>query len=876
MQRHPLPDGGSITVAFDGVTPVITIDTAPAVVQQPTPALFNLWMPRGFAVFPCWGDATGGVGLPVIEAASSSTYDSVNLAPGVAKARWTPGGACGDVLVSPDVKAGYAINTRDIAVPLLYDATKGPVFRWPGDGMFDARKPDGAWTSYRLERVLPVDNYGDESAAEAIDLFEQVNAARAAAGAQSAELPTRGAYRPAKTMTSIMQAAGSTDATSAGYPATYADPSDRLAKDGYRALRLGQSFSAWSRSDNLMGVELRHLGGVADAIATWEADGTAGPALVDDYGASPVLDTGARGGYLCAALNNRDRWLQAGNQCWIPADPGLPPLSWMGFASLNLAWETFPAVYDPGSTSEPIIPSGSFTDTNGDCWLNYARTTTAAASSAEPAMSRHIFCRGRAIATTPRGGLVWGACAQSVVLEQGTVDRLIAIVHHPEDQGAATDGPVRYLRVWWADIPRRNHLRLDPQLPIAGEDASDAWGWRGGDLVDLGLLPAPGSGFQASAGVNSLKYASQWRFHPHGVNAICLRDYGAQADYQLSAIGNVVSLDSNHVRAVELTFDCTPTGVTTSMQAHGYAGGQAGAPAFIPGGKPPLSGDTLLISPDSPAPIYDTGTYPLAVDYAADGSIRYAYSVTLISSWAALDTGTAQHLSYTYVGTGSAAAATLAGLEQPILHGVNFKTPAQNFQPVTVLVLDVNRGAFAALGMQPRFQVDTSQLTSMDGPEGGYGGPVASTTPTSVSCPVFTADPVDGVRLARSGQVLDESWYPNPDGALWFAAARCGKPSDPRQVTLYRAVSHSVQGFHAERFGEHVVGYQVSPMPGAALVAGSLPSDATCGCEMTVAALAGGVSLHLLTHAELSPRGGVAAASVPLPACDWLAYAKVL
>lgn len=878
-------DGTILEVSFDGTTPTATLWPGPESVNAQKYPPANLWLPRGFVIYPAWSDAPFGVGLPIIADSSVGPYDPTNTAPGMDRTRWTVGGPCGEVLLSPDKNAAYPLSPLFVTVPLLFHPQLGPVLQWQGDGMMDMRDPDGTWSPYRLEHEPPVQHYADESVPDMQALFEAVNAYRQTNGAHVLQLPIRGYEHPGQVMSSIMLTAGSTDPTNPNYPSTYDTPANRLAKEGYAALRLGQSFTSWTRSDNLLGVELRAAGSVSGAMAQWEADTTDQPALIADYGPSGTCDAGVRGGFVCASLLDRDRWIEAGNQCWYPGDSDLPILSWMGFASLNLAWETFPASYDPTSSSEPIVPANVFTLTNGDCWLTYPRSTSPTPSDYEPAMSRHLFCRGRAIAQSPRGGLVWGACTQVVdgVTDPSdssqtiTVDRLIALVHHPEDQPTdLTQGMTRYLRVWWCDLPRRGQLRADPQEPIVGEDSSDPWGWKGGDRIDLGNMSAPSSGFTATGSPNSLKYASQWRFAPDGSRAICLRDYGAQADYAVSVIGNKATLETNNARPVELFFTCTPTDVLTSVTYHDYPGGQTQTPKLLADGKPPLTGDILQIGGVVPAPLYDLGAYPLAVDYSANGGLLYAYSVTLLSSWVAMDTGTAEHLAYAYVGQGSASAAFLSDLTYPSFMGVNFKTPNQNFEPVLQSVLDVRQGAYLGMGYLPRFQVDTANLTTMNGPAGGFSGPVAPSTPTNPPCNLFTTDLVDGVRLWRQGTQLEERWFPNPDGCLWQVAARCHKSTDPEQVSLTHAISHSVQGFHVERFGQFLLSYQVSPMPAAVLVADSNPSDSSCGCQLTVTELAGSVTFHWMRANELNPRGGAAHASVTLPSSDWLIYAKVL
>ena len=868
-REHHLNDGSIVEVSFDGTTPIATIHPAPPAEPTGSQPPVNFWMPRGFVVLPAWGDAPFGIGLPVVPDAGGGPYDPINTAPGMAKERWTVGGVCGEVLLSPDLRAGYPVSPVVVTVPLLFHPTRGPVMHWQGKGMLDAREPDGAWLPYRIELEPPAQHYADESPATMVALFEAINDARTTALKPALNLPPRGYYHPGQVMCSIMQAAGTTDATSASYPPTYLTPHDRLTKDGYAALMEDRAFTGWDRTDGLLGAELRAAGSVASAMATWGGDPGDAAALVADYQLGATLDAGERGGFLCASIESRDRWIQAGNQSWQSSDPALPPLSWFGFASLNLAWETNPARYDPDSTTQPIIPRVAFTTANGDCWMTYPRSATDDPALKEPAMSRHVFARGRAIALAPRGGLVWAAALANVALETGSVDRLIALVHHAEDQGSAVSGQVRYLRVWWCDIPPRGQLRADPQSVICGEDLADPWGWRGGELFDLGVMPDPPSGFVASAGVNSLKYASQWRFAPDGSRAVCLRDYGAQADYQSDAIGNLEALFTNHSRTVELVFGLLSDELVTNVTFHGYTPSQDAAPLLLPDDKPPLTTDELVAIGGGTAALYDAGAYPVAVDYDDQNFLIYAFQVTLFTSaFIGEETGFARQLSYQYLGIGSASAGRLSDLTGRALCGVSFKTPSQDMELTVAAVIDVRQAAFTASGMRPRFAADIAHLPG--------DASVQPADPTGVACNYFTAAPVNGVRLFHNGALVDERWYGNPDGALWWPVARCSKTGDSLQVSLPPAISANVQGYYAARFGQFVLSYQVAPVPNAVLVLPEEPADDDCDCHLTQAELAGGISLHWLSSSELAPRGGAASASVNLPPADWLIYSKVV
>jgi hypothetical protein len=808
-----LDDGSTIRVLIVNGIPKVTFTQPPAPKEPPRLDTTDLWVPRGLVVYPATAAAPFGVGLPIVQYTAFGPYDPENLAPGLELNRWTAGGPCGEVLLSPDKDAGYPQNDRDVVVPLLYQPKGGPEFEWTGQGSYDARPPDGNWSAYRMELSAPVANYPDESAEQVEALFEAINDYRDAQGVTTLNLLPRGYYRPAKVMASIMLTAGSAAETAASYPTTYRTSFDRLTKDGYSA-EIGQTSStSWARGDNPTAWELRASGGTPSGVlAAWTADGPSNDVLTANVGKAAFGDVGYRGGYWCADVISRTRWIEAGNCSWQSADAELPPLSWHGFASVNLAWETYPATYDVDHyTTAPLVPLYAFTTATGDCWLSYPRATAPTLADAEPAMGRHIYMRGRSIALAPRGGLVWGACLQTY----GTRDRLIALVHHPEDQPAdyTTHGWTRYLRVWWCDIPRREHLRADPQQVICGEDASDPWGWKGGDLVDVGHMTPPPGGSIGTDATSSLKYASQWRFNAAGT------------------------------RAMELRFNLTDDATATTVTFHGYTAG-AFAPTRLIAGPLDIADDTGTL-------VYEHGVVPIAVDFDAQDVPVYAYTGEIASFNHAGD------ISYQYAGTGPASATYPSDLGQRVLHGAALRTENSNFRPSGMLVADVRSGAFVGEGVRPRVDAATGD-------------------DTGAACYPFTVNPVHGVRMWRGGVLLDESWYPAPDGAVFSIAGICDNSvgSSAVFVELPLAASRNVQVYQAERLGGRVLCTQVGPVPLALRFLDAVPADATCGCRAEIHAVVS--AAHWMTYAELAPRGGRAIANVPLPANDWLIYAKVV
>lgn len=847
--RRELPDGSTITVRYDGTTPMIDIDVPPEEAEEPRASLFNLWVPRGFVVYPAWSGTPFGVGLPIINDDTIGPYAPGNLSPGIDPARWTPGGPCGEVLVSPDQDAGYPLQA-DIPVPLLYHPTKGPVFRWNLSGSFDDRDHDGPWQAYRLELARWVAHYADEDIAQQQVLFEGVNAARATSGTTAATLRPRGLGRPAEIMASIMDAAGSTDATSPSYPATYTTPANRLTKDGYTIDWAQAAFPSFARDDLYGLAELRAAGDAAAALSAWNADPDAQAALTAELGRAVFCDQGYRNGKCAVAIMARDRWLEAGNQAWQSSDLALPPLSWHGFASVNLAWETYPAVYDRANReTAPLVPVIAFTTANGDPWLTYPRSTAPTTADVEPAMGRHIYCRGRSIALAPQGALVWGACAMPVTkVVSGTeqrYDRLVLLAHHPADQAAdyTAEGWTRYLRVWWADVPRRA-LAIDPMQVIVGTDIDDALAWRGGTLIDVGHMPPPSTGGTIPPdAVSSLKYASQWRFSPDGSRAVCLRDYGLMTDYSDLVTSGLAQFDGRWPRAVELVFSTTADDMTVTTVWHDYTAGAFASTHDTGSGTE-----------------FEFGALPVAVDYSAGGDLLYAYRAQSVSALAGGSPASGS-TEWTYVGIGTAAVRWASDLAQHVQVAASKRTTTQDFRWTGFLqVADVRSAAFVVEGMHPELMAETLEPN-----------------PTYISCWPFTESLAHGVRMVRAGALMDERWYPIPDGAVVAPLLSCdvhdvGANAEATYLPL--AASANVQTYWAERWGQYVFAYQVSPLPQAVPVRDNDTPDGLCECTVSAWDIAD--RTHSLAFSELAPRGGHAMASVPMPDHDWLIYTKVL
>lgn len=830
--RRRLPDGSVVVVRFDGTTPMAEISTPPVPAQQEEDNS-NLWVPRGFVVYPAWKAHPFGVGLPIVKDGDHGSYDPANLAPGLDRSRWTAGGPCGEVLISRDVEAGYP-NRTAVPAPIMFDPRFGPRPLWVSDsGTYDNRPARGAWKSYRLECQQYLARDSGQVPADQQAMLEAINAARPMAATPR----LRGFECPAEVMANIMASSGSTDETAAGYPPGYKTLQERLTKEGYSIDIAGQAFGSFDRSLTWKAYEFRADGDAASAVTGWLQDPTTGPHVIEDMGASAFLDTGSVGQHYCAVLTRRDRWIQAGNMSWQHQDASLPALSWHGFASLNLSWETYPTQFnlfsgDNGGQrlrwflARPPSPlAQAMTDANGDHWLRYPRGADYDVTTSEPAMGRHIYCRGRSIALAPDGGLIWGA----TVIPGSSADRLIALVHHAADQPAdqQTDGTCRYLRVWWADIPRRNRLRIAPQQVICGTDVADPWGWRGGTQVDVGALGGTGA-------VDSLAYKSQWRFSPDGRRAACLRYKGTLAD----ASDNQVTWGAY---LVELVMTSSADAVTVATSGTALA----------------LSDPTSFVG--SPA---FTGWDALAVDYDAAGQLVLA--VDVLSSHAG--TGPVY-----YTGSATLSAGALGAPRHPVV---------QTLQPTTaalpgagtprwfrshLVVADVLDSAFAVAGRS------LPEVTGYDGEDGrrySYYTPQQWTRSASITW---------DVAAYRRGEQVGELPFSGDSRLMLFGFTElyiddtAAYSVNTWYAPELRSMSALMQVHYARRGGDYVFAVQVAPMPACMLVSGATPSPDSNGSFIVGLLDNAAVS----TTADLAPAGGIATASVPLPDNDWLIFAKV-
>lgn len=713
MERT-LPDGTRMVAQYDGSLPIVTVFPPE---PPPTPLeerKADVWVPRGFVLYPVSDLVPQGWGTPVVQVTlgGAGPYDAENLAPGLDVERWTPGGKLGEVLLTRAPDAGYP-DAKRMEAPLLFHPKAG---LRPSEPVSTAS--DAPWTAYRLEFTGFTADSPDATPAARGEMiawkrahFEIVNAHRASVDREPLLLPLRGVYDSAQATAEVMAATSVNGHYYQGFALTYRSVADRLDKDGGAVIATMAVSVTQSEVDD-RNVPLGGGGGggenlLASALSATtigtDPDGNTidsfvpGPPLsaqqaFDAWMASPghqaniesalwdagglthssaaALNVGTKGAAYAEHFLARDAWIAAGNMTWQSDQPEVPLLSWYGFNSLSLGWETWPVqptYYSTRSGSDFALTAAvtkvrGFTTRVPDVaspWLVYIDKPQIAADARErPAMAQFIFARGRVIALAPRGGLVWAAAIQKIASLpdlyvpgiDGTVYRLVALVHHADDHDGTDEialGMTHTLRVWWCDLPDSQLLHANPQSVIRGvygeEDDTWPWieknspySWRGGTTVDV----AHGAG----AAADMLKYASQWRFSPNGRHAACLRDFGTRADYEdhfvydgrvkLGNAPNIVGTFTGPTtlytpsgqfghfiggpNVVCVTLDLTPTasdiGISRNVSAP-----SAGASAhelrttFVPS-----NGNTF-------GPL--AWVRPCAVDYAADGTRIYAHHV---------------------------------------------------------------------------------------------------------------------------------------------------------------------------------------------------------------------------------------------------------
>lgn len=848
--RRRLRDGTLIIASYDGTTPIVQVIAPPGAAPAAPPVLGNLWVPRGFVVAPAYSGAGLGLGLPIIQQ-GTDPYDPANLAPGLDHTRWTAGGPLYEALLTTDADPGYPSAAMETA-PLLYDLSFGPYQIGVGD--LDGRATGTTWNIFRMEAAAFGQFFDDENMAEKQALFADINSQRGSAGKSAAYLWPRGYYRPAQVLADIMAANGELGHTSTAYPPTYTTFADRATKEGYASEDQGPP--AYDRTCQDQAGEAIANGTHTDAMTTWLADPASTDVIEADVAGQPMFaDIGSRAGMLVAVTQPRAAWIEAGRGVWNAGDGRLPPLSWHSFASLNLGFETYPMQV----TSDPAQPLSMFSiaaqDANG-FWLQYPQHLNPLRG--EPALGHYVFLRGRAIAQAPNGGYVLGAGVINVPATRDTpeLERLVIIAHHAADNPGAADQPyyengqMRYVRVWWADVPVSGDLRLRPNQTICGADAADALGWRGGTLFDLGSMPPPASAPDIT-GVNALKYSSLWRFSPDGSKAIALRDLWRYQDYaNLQGVNSTVLTFASYPRGVELVMNSSTAGLAPSLNWLPYPPGpDAGARSVT---------SLPLLDLGSPVTASENYAQPVAADYDAAGNPIYAWfsACTITLSNAVVQVN--------YAGTG-AVATYPSDLNNLTLLGISVKDATHDFWPTGYFqVADVNAAAFVAEGSIPKQEVtDWSSNT-------------ATPNADHIACMQFTGSLVHGVRMFKGGALVAEDWYPCPDGVVFQIFDLCNPGSEQfANANLIENVCSFVQPYYAQRFGQWLFGYQLLPTGG--FVRNDATADGSCGCATSIDDFASRTHWWGAGAETLTPRGGRITASFGLPTDlqgAWLMSAK--
>lgn len=699
VRRRVLDDGTVVEARFDGTTPIVTVLSGPSTATKPSGRIrAATWIPRGFVLYPISEVSEKGWGVPVVnDLGTLDPYAPSNLAPGLDTTRWTEGGPLGQVLLTQVPGAGYPDSKPySLAAPLYYHERYGlrTEREQPASGE--------TWGAYRIE----FEDFSAQSPGATRDgglltaarrfkreMFDLVNALRMTyPGRTELLLPIRGFYDSAQATAEVMASTQVVGHFYEGFARTYETPDDRGTKDGLLLSGLFIGYTTDHFDDRsapvtfALGENLTGSGNVTEVLGTDPAGlpislapsagsmtaqevfdqfltspgHTANMVRVDyntqpNIGQAASLAVGARPGYYGQHFRVRDCWLAAGNQQWYPPSDDLPILSWDGYNSMNLAWDTWGIQFlvNLDAFTATAYLAEYFTvglvDPEAAHVINQFYSDTPAAGEDRRhrhALSPRIYARGRCFALAPHGGLVWAAGVQPIPGPPGEPaqqHRLVALVHHPEDQGAdplvLTSGATPVLRVWYIDLPVRNGVSLGQESLIMGvygeEDVGNhGWPWT---EINNPCSWKGGAAVNVTDSNTLLKYASVWRFSPDGTKAVCLRDYGTVSDYE-----------TEYLRS-----QCDPPGAGVlgpTLDASYLMSGQLGV---FTGARYVKRVELDLTDPEAPtltvsdvnygaAPQRLLSTYaaaftgsvcsaawirPAAVDYAPDGSLVYAFHV---------------------------------------------------------------------------------------------------------------------------------------------------------------------------------------------------------------------------------------------------------
>lgn len=853
-----------------------------------------IWIPRGFVTLPATDAAPFGWGMPIVQDVDSgaTAYSAKNLAPGLDVARWTVDGPLGQVLLTRVANAGYPgtdlrpdrANDKPQRVQpcaLLYNPDAGPK---PPKAKRGADRQDalldqatGAWAAYRLELADFAQFKTGEVATSKRAIFELTNKHRTGMSLDALALPIRGYASSSEAYAENMAQAGILSHFAGQFWDTYRTRADRGGKDGMPYYE--DSTTADDRNKDTGVGENNQVNAVAGTVTVIGADpngedilavGVTAPPVdpavavanwlgspihkamienTDWNGHSSFLDVGVYQAWSTQNFQRRDQWVACGNAFWYSRHTEVPAISWHSFASMNLAFETWPVSYNNGTGAVQV--GTSIVDANGVFWFKYAYGTTADFEHVVPGLGSGIFMRGRMIGIAPQGGLVLGAGMQKIesnLSSVPTVYRLILLVHNEADQPSdkLTYGMTPNVHVYYIDLPDVNGVAAHPASVIRGIYESpvssgawiaepDPWSWRDAGVVNVSVGPTPTGG--ANSAPNQLKYTQLWRFNSTATQAVCLRDIGTKDDFD-----STTSQDGLVPRAVVLTFNLPATTEYLS----------APAPALTVTATnkalPPISEFSLFYA--TPAlGVWPYGanlyTFPVAVDFNADGSLQYVFQGDFVAS------GLSPAPTLQFLATGPATAATYADLS-------NVTQVAATINANVMLraqVLDVASASFVVETRHANF--------TWDGTEAGGTPPNPAATP----CFTHTSAPVLNVSVFQKGALLDTRWFGNPDGVVFDEGNLCEvTASYPTGMTsvlfLSQAMSRMVQPSYVyNRAGEWILSYQVSPQPGCFYTVPETPVDACVAhsCAPTLSDLISTNYVNALS--DTRPRGGWCAAS---------------
>ncbi len=599
-----------------GSLPIVEIDVSGLEGEQVLRGV-QLWIPEGFVIYPASDTSPNGWGLPInyVEdamlpaelPAELQEFAPGNLRPGLDVTRWTPAGLLGQVLLSQAQNAGYPdpiVRRAGVVITPHYHPQFGPV---PTSA---ARPEPTGWQAYRLEFAdYTAQALGLDANARAAlvswkrETFERINAYREGLGRDRIYPQFRGVFDISQACAEMAWATGWSGHMVEAFPITYRTYNDRGGKNGsaseeancYVSTLTMAEAAFWYSGEILVTFAQSLVPGYNDANG-WPVEQVVGlrfdispEQALDAWAASSrhaaylsstswdlgehqscasTMSLGYRQGTAVALFSHDGQWIQCGNRFWHSQHAEVPALSWRGFETENLLWETWPVKFtmlregtDPAYTyrtaidvQAPFIAESTVSAEPGGAsypaaFSNQFLYGIATDYTAAPAgvtrrnvLGGEIFARGRAIAIAPDMGLVLGAGIHRIGAGDSATYRLIAICHHEDDQGSdqVADGMTRYLRVWWADMVPDDPLLADRDGGIASlrchprtlirkkfgeEDAQDdgPWtelngvnNWRGGQLIDVGTTEQ----FEVP---DLLKYDCLWRFNASGTKAICIR-----------------------------------------------------------------------------------------------------------------------------------------------------------------------------------------------------------------------------------------------------------------------------------------------------------------------------------------------------------------